>query len=117
MVPVTLKAKNELDVFALLDSGADTVAFSENIAEIIGADLSGKRETVGGIGGNVKAVETPITVIIHQGHEKYFVRTHAKVILGKRSSDFPVIIGRQDFFEAFNITFREKDRKIVLKKV
>jgi hypothetical protein len=117
MIPVTHKAKNELDVFALLDSGADTIAFSKDIAEIIGAGLSGKPEDVGGIGGTVKAVETTVNVKVQQGHERYFIRAKAKVILGKHDQDFPIIIGRQGFFNQFDITFKERDKKMVLKKV
>ena len=115
MIPVTLRAKERLDVLALLDSGADTTAFSKDIAELIGADLSGKRETIDGIGGQVEAVEAGIWIIVQKGHEKYHIRTKAKVILEDRE-DFPIIIGRMDFFESFNITFKEKDRRIVLKK-
>lgn len=117
MIPVTLKAKSELDVFALLDSGADTIAFPKDIAEILGADISGKREAVGGVGGQVEAVETDIMVTVQQGHERYFIRTKAKVILGKGEENFPVIIGRAGFFDKFDITFKEKIKKIVLKKV
>jgi len=117
VIPVTLKAKNELDVLALLDSGADTTAFSKDIAEIIGADLSGKRELVDGIGGKVKAVETTVTITIQHRHERYFIRTKAKVILGEHEENFPIIIGRLGFFENFDITFKEKEGKIVLKKV
>ncbi len=101
----------------LLDSGADTTAFSKDIAEIIGADLSGKEEMIDGIGGQVKAVETWVTIIIQHKHEKYTVRTRAKIVLDETRENFPVIIGRLDFFNAFSITFKEKDRRIVLKKV
>ena len=117
MIPAVLKARRKLDVLALLDSGADTTVFSKDIAEIIGAGLSGEREVVDGIGGQAEAVETKVTVIVERGHEKYFIRTKAKVILSENREDFPVIIGRLDFFDNFNITFKEKDRKIVLKKV
>ena len=41
--------------------------------------------------------------------------TKAKVILEERE-DFPIIIGRMDFFESFNITFKENTRRIILKK-
>ena len=58
-----------------------------------------------------------MNVIIQQGHERYFVRAKAKVILSKKDDNFPIIIGRQGFFDEFNITFKEKDKKIVLKKV
>ncbi len=117
MIPVTLKAERELNVLALLDSGADTAAFSKDIADIIGADLSGERETVDGIGGHVEAVESRITIVVQQGHEKYFIQAPVKVILGDHEENFPIILGREGFFHGFHITFKEDDRRIVLKKV
>ena len=117
LIPVTLKARRELDVLALLDSGSDSVAFSEDIAEIIGADLSEHEEEIVGIAATARAARATVTAIVQQGHERYFIRTKARGILGPHHENFPVIIGRQDSFEKFHITFKENQRRIALKRV
>ena len=82
----------------------------------MGADLSAEKETVDGIGGQTQAIASKITITVQQGHERYFIRAPAKVILGEREENFPIIIGREGFFHEFHITFKEGDRRIVLKK-
>ena len=117
-IPVTLSGiKESLDVIALLDSGADMTAIPIGIAEIIGADLSGKKEEVVGVGGKVSAVESKIICIVKGGHEKYNFSLTVKVLLGDLEGKFPILLGRKDFFENFDITFKESDKKMVLKKV
>lgn len=118
VIPVTLRGKEQLDVLALIDSGADTVAIPQGIAEILGLDMSGKREPVMGVGGEGEAINSRVDVCVQKGHEKYFIQCDAKIILGEDGEDhFPVLLGRQGFFENFDITFKEKKRKVILKKV
>ena len=116
MIPITLKHKSKsLDVLGLLDSGADTTALPKEIAEILEVDVSGGREPVIGIGDS-EAVACKIEIILQHGHERHSISVEAKVILND-TDDFPVLIGRAGFFDAFHITFKENDKKIVLKKV
>jgi predicted aspartyl protease len=115
VIPVILTHKESIEVSALLDSGADFCAIPQGVAEILGVGLSGKREKIRGIGGEAETIQTRITITIERGHERYSVPTDFKVVLG-HESDFPVILGRKDFFERFKITFDEKERKVVLKK-
>lgn len=115
-IPVTFSGvKESLDVIALLDSGADTTAIPKGIAEILELDLSGAKEHVVGIGGKLSAVASTLTCTVKGVHEKYIFPLHVKVLL-EEAERFPILLGRKDFFENFNITFREKERKIVLKK-
>ena len=116
-IPVTLAAKESLDVIALLDSGADMTAMPKGIAEIIGADLSGKKDDVIGIGGKVSAIESKIRCSVKGAHEKYSFALRVKVLLDDVGGKFPILLGRKDFFENFDVTFKEKNKKIVLKKV
>lgn len=118
-IPATLAGKGEtLDVVALVDSGADITALPKGIAEILGLDLSGEREDVIGIGGKVPAVNSTCNIIIkgRGKHETYSFLLHVKVILEEKEDNFPVLLGRKDFFENFDITFKEKERRLILKK-
>lgn len=114
-IPITLAGpKDSVDVVALVDSGADTSAIPSGIAEILGLDLSGKRENIIGIGGKSPAVKTSLTITIQKGHERYSFPMKVYVLL--EAEDFPILLGRQDFFENFDITFRDKDRRLILRK-
>ncbi|MBI4181750.1 MAG: hypothetical protein HY520_02175 [Candidatus Aenigmarchaeota archaeon] len=115
-IPVTLVHGDErLNVMALLDSGADTVALPRAIAEILGIPLTGKRERIGGI-KRAEAVTVRIVVHVAKGHESYAVPVHAKVILDG-DVDIPVLLGREGFFEPFAIEFREREEVVSLKKL
>lgn len=117
LIPVTLIGPDaQLDILALLDSGADFSAIPLSIAEILGLDVSGKKEEVVGLGGAVSAVEAVCTMLVSKGHERYYIRSRVKVIL-EGGDDLGVLIGREDFWDEFHITFKEKDEIILLKKV
>lgn len=114
-VPITLTGpKDSMDVVALVDSGADTSAIPRGIAEILGLDLSGEREDIIGIGGKSPAVKTSARITIQKGHERYSFSLAVYVLL--EEEDFPVLLGRQDFFENFDITFKDRDRRLILRK-
>ena len=116
MIPITLKHKSKtLDVLGLLDSGADTTALPKEIAEILDIDLSGEREPVVGI-GDAEAITSKVEIVIQYDHERRSIPVEIKVILGDKE-DFPVLIGRSGFFDAFHITFKESEKRVVLKKV
>ena len=99
----------------LLDSGADVSAIPKQIAELLGLDLSGEKEKAFGIGGEVPAIETSMNIEVGRGHENYSFRIPVKVILD--DSDFPPLIGRAVFFDKFDITFRQHERRVILKHI
>ena len=114
-IPITLIGKTmRFDAVALLDSGADVSAVPKDIAELLGLDLSGKREPAYGIGGKVDSVESSLSIIIEKGHEHYSFDIPVKVILD--SYEFPVLLGRAGFFDKFVVSFNQKAEKILLKK-
>lgn len=114
-IPILLKGKEIVEALALIDSGADVSAISEDLAEIIGLDLEGGREHAYGIGGKVESVETKMNITIEKGHESYSFQIPVKVILG--NYDFPVLLGRAGFFDKFVISFNQKIEKIFLKRI
>ncbi len=114
-IPILLKGKESFETIALLDSGADISAMPKAIAEILGLDLKAKRSSAYGIGGKVESIETKVNITIEKGHERYNFRIPIKIILGRY--DFPIILGREGFFDKFVISFNQTEEKISLKRI
>lgn len=117
VIPITLIGKDEaIEVMGLLDSGADYSLIPKEIAEVIGMNLKKNPEPIGGINGECDAINSDIRIKVQRGHESYTFLVNAYVI-DSLDDDFPVLIGRDGFFEQFKITFDESKRNISLKKV
>jgi hypothetical protein len=114
-IPILLNGKEKFETIALIDSGADISAIPKAIAEILGLDLSGKITPAYGIGGKVDSVESRMNIVIEKGHEKYNIQIIVKVILG--DYEFPVLLGREGFFDEFVVSFDQSKEKILLKKI
>lgn len=116
MVPVILSGKGiKYQFMALLDSGADISVIPKDVAELLGLDLSGKREETRGLGSLLPAVSSTISIQIEKGHEHYEFEIPVKVILENNDMEIPVILGRTGFFSKFIITFDQKEEKVMLK--
>lgn len=100
---------------ALLDSGADVSAMTEEMARLLGLNLNKKPEKTRGIGGEVNAIETRMKITISQKHEKYTFGIPVNVILGGK--DFPLLLGRSGFFENFIVSFDESKQRVKLKRI
>ncbi len=98
-----------------MDSGADVSAMPMEIAEILGLDLNGEKEKVRGVGGPVDSVKRVINVMIEFDHQRKSIPLEARVILDRENA-FPFLLGR-DFFLQFEITFKERDKKVIMKQV
>ncbi|MFH1448060.1 MAG: hypothetical protein ABIG39_04295 [Candidatus Micrarchaeota archaeon] len=118
VIPIRVRGPKEtFSTVGLLDSGADFSAITREFAEILGLNLSkGKKEDIGGIGGSAQAIKKNIQVLVKVDHNELAIPMRAFVLL-ERIDDFPVILGRVDFFSLFEITFKEMERKVVLKKI
>jgi hypothetical protein len=119
-IPVMLLGKDAGKPFfttALVDSGADFSAIHESVARILGLGLSGEKEEIRGISGSAKAVRSKITVVVSNKQMKAELAVEVRVVLGEPQDDFPVLLGRKGFFERFEITINEKEKKIVLKEL
>jgi len=114
-IPVVFSGKEKFETLALLDSGADISAMSKDVADILGLDLSGNIEPSYGIGGKVDSVESKVSIFVEKGHEKYTFIIPVKVILG--NYDFPILLGRYNFFDKFVISFDEAQKRVSLKRI
>lgn len=112
IIEVKLKShKNELIVKALVDSGASFSVFRPEIAQELGLDLEkGKKIYLTGIGGRILGYLHKVSVSV--GNKNFI----CKIIF---SSEFNVsfnLLGRDNFFTPFIISFFEKNKKLLLKR-
>lgn len=114
-IPIVFNGKEKFETIALLDSGADISAISQDVAEILGLDLSSEKEPAFGIGGKVDSVSSKVSIKVEKGHEHYSFQIPVKVILG--DYDFPPLLGRAGFFNKFVISFDQTQEKVSLKRV
>jgi predicted aspartyl protease len=116
-IPLTFLGPDDaIDIVAILDSGADISVLPLEIGEQLGLSLTKGKGPCAGIGGEVETSEDHVRVKITQGHENYNFEIPVKVVLD-RKCNIPVLIGREGFFEEFEITFDERRERISLKKV
>lgn len=99
-----------LTLKALVDSGASFSIFRPEIAEYLGIKIEkGKPLYLEGIGGRILGYLHNLSI------ESSGKKFRCKIIF---SHEFHVslnLIGRDNFFEHFLITFDEKNRKLILK--
>lgn len=113
--PVIPISFDKFDTIALIDSGADISAMSSEMAESLDLNIKGEQDISFGIGGKVKSVNSTISFLITQVHERYQLTIPIKIILDDFS--FPLLLGRKGFFTEFIITFDENKERVSLKKV
>jgi predicted aspartyl protease len=117
MIPVTfINGDESVETLALLDSGADFVALSKEMAEVLGLDLSGPQANCTTPSGAAQTTETKVTIKIGRNHESYALVVPVKVLL-LDSSGTPPLLGRIGFFDEFEITFNQRSEKIYLKRL
>lgn len=116
-IPITLKggAETSIQVYALIDSGADISIIPKALAEVLDLDLSGKIHPSYGIAGEIKVKDSKMRVTIKKNHETSTFVIPVQIIL--TGEEPPIILGRAGFFERFVITIDEDRQKIRLKKV
>jgi hypothetical protein len=64
MIPIVFSHEGEaFETMRLLDSGADFTAFTKEIAEVLGLDLSGPREKALGVGGDIETIRSKVNIM------------------------------------------------------
>lgn len=105
-----------IKVAALVDSGADNTVVPKDLAVMLGLKDTAVEGETGGIGGKVKVKRSRLTFEVRGRREKYCLDVPV-LVLQEGYSDVPLLLGRRGFFEEFEITFRQNEEKIVLKKI
>ncbi|MCD6301699.1 MAG: retropepsin-like domain-containing protein [Staphylothermus sp.] len=112
IIPVIIEDREKAIVHALVDSGATISLFHISIAEDIGIDLGDAEEVyLAGIGGYVKAyIKKQVKISVEE-----LGSTMIPIAFTEYITSDTAILGRQGFFEAFEITFREWERKLIMR--
>ena len=116
-IPINVKGGGAswIETMALVDSGADVSVIPKDFAELLGLDISGKREKSNGLGGEVEIVNSSMQVNVKYKHENYTFSIPVQVIM--EETKVPVILGRDGFFDKFVIEFDHFAKRIKLKCV
>ncbi len=114
LIPITIKGETILDTTAIPDSGADVTAIPFGLAEAIGLDLSAKKEKCVGVGGWVESIPSKMYIKLGNEHENYSFLIPVKIILD--NYEFPILLGREGFFDKFIVCFDESEEKVTLRK-
>ncbi len=112
IIPVIIEGKERTVVHALVDSGATISLFHTGIAEDIGINLKDAEQAyLAGIGGYVRAyIKEQVRVSIEGLGDITIPIAFTEHI----TSDI-AILGRQGFFDTFEITFREWKKKLIIR--
>ena len=118
-IPVYIKTKENqtLEVFGLLDSGADSTVVPKDLADMLGLKPTGPEESTGGIGGDAKVRPSKMQVLLKGTRGEKYTLTIPVLIMTENYDEIPLLLGRNGFFENFEITFKQKENKIYLKKI
>lgn len=106
---VLIGPKEKIKMLALLDSGADYSLFSLEVAEKLGIPIEkGKRISLQGVAGE------PFTGFLHEiPVQVEDVVLKCKIVFSKVRT---TLLGRDNFFLPFLITFNEKHQKVIVEK-
>lgn len=111
LIDITLqRRKISLEIKALVDSGASCSVFGSYIAEYLDIDIEkGKQIYLEGVGGRILGYMH--YVYITTGEKRF----RCKIIFSREFSVAFNLIGRDNFFQHFTITFDEKNKRTILK--
>lgn len=111
-IPVSIiRPKKSVNIFMLLDSGADVSLIPYSLGETLGLELDmSKHSEVHGIGeGSVPYILSSVRLNIED--VELPMRIGWALI-----EEVPFILGRLDLFRNFSVEFREFDNKIILEQ-
>ncbi len=115
-IPIVISSgTRNIAAAALLDSGSTGILIPKDISEYLGLEIE-KTEKSSVVGGTkVETGITAATIIIGKGSETYRHRLRVSVLM-KGGSDLDILLGRE-FFQFYDITFKEKSKEVILKKI
>ena len=121
LIPVMLRGPDgEFETLALVDSGADYSTIFLQQAQVLGLLPSKpwKTEPVFGLGGKVEVLRSELNLAFsgRGEHKRFRMQVPCSIIIEDKPeySDYPVILGREGFFDRFKITFFEYAQRIEL---
>ena len=112
VIDIKLKnSKSQITVKTLLDSGATFSVFRSEIADYLGVKIKkGRPVYLEGMNGRILGYMHKIPIFL--GGKMY----KSKIIFSPELITSFNILGRDDFFKRFTITFHEKSKKTIIRK-
>jgi len=112
IIPITLIKENvAIDIDGLIDSGANISVFREEIAECLEVVIEdGEEILLQGLGGRIVGYIHELRVRVDD--EEF----PCKVVFSKELTVGLNILGREGFFEYFQVTFNEVAKEVILEK-
>jgi len=112
IIPITLIKENvKIDIDGLIDSGANISVFREEIAECLEIVIEdGDEILLQGLGGRIVGYIHELRVRVDD--EEF----PCKVVFSKELTVGLNILGREGFFEYFQVTFNEAAKEVILEK-
>ncbi|MCM8799040.1 MAG: retropepsin-like domain-containing protein [Candidatus Omnitrophica bacterium] len=112
LIDLKLKTpKSEIKIKALVDSGATYSVFRAEVADYLGLEIEkGKAIYLDGVGGKILGYVHNISGCIGDKLYKF------KIIFTRELTASFNILGRDNFFLPFLITFCEKEKKIIIRE-
>jgi len=100
---------NKITEWFLIDSGADVSLITRSLGEILGFKLLEKEEIKELSGVGPSTIPYVLRTIKMKIGEKEFDARIAWSLI----EDIPLVLGRLDVFDKFNILFKERERKVI----
>ena len=98
-------------IYALLDSGADTIIIPLELAKELGVRLKEMSEPIRGVGGTTKGYEGYVFFELGIGERK---RPYGEIFVRACELKNIIIVGRKPVFDDYKIEFLQFDNKIIL---
>lgn len=116
LVDVQISSKTKSRRFkALVDSGTEITVMDEKIAQLLGIDSSGyPKAHLSGIEEWREGFIAPVSLQIERFEEVFSFQVLFIEDLGK---NFDIILGQQDFFRNFNVSFERHHNLFFLERV
>ncbi len=112
-----LTKTNSFTTLALIDSGATTTFIPTDVAEILGIEVDPtKAKSAVGAGGQFQTIQAPVTIQLLKGGHPFEEFRDWNVLVPTNREAIPyVVLGRDSIFMKFDITFRERMQRTVLR--
>jgi hypothetical protein len=112
-----LTEKNTLQTVALVDSGSTTTFVPTDMAEILGLTVDpSKSDTAIGAGGEFRTIKFDLTIQLLKGGIAFDEFKDWPVTVPVNREAIPyVVLGRDSVFLRYDVTFRERQRRTILR--
>lgn len=117
VIPVVIEhLGKEIKCLGLVDSGADYSLFNAEYADGLGLPVErGSLKDIRGISGSLKCREQEVTLKFLSG--KHFKKIKGKRMFSRKYKRPFALLGRDTIFKLYEITFNEKEKLFVFKKI